>query len=327
MSSGPFFEVLVAGLQTTVQDLGRWGHQASGVPVAGPMDPFAHRLANALIGNARDAATLEVTLVGPELQFGDERVVTVSGARFALTVDDAPIDHQVPVRVRPGSVLRFGARLHGARAYIAIEGGIDVPLVLGSRSTHLPSGTGGWHGRALKRGDRLPLGTARPGTDPPTPKAARFQPDVLTAPGEADAQPVEVRVLAGPQDDQFATDALTQLTSRPYRVSVDSNRMGYRLEGPVIAHTSGPDIVPDATPVGTLQVPGSGQPVVLMADRQTTGGYARLATVISADIGVVAQVSPGQQLAFRVVSQAAAAAALIARERRLLAIEPDPVDE
>lgn len=324
---GARFEVLVPGLQTTVQDLGRWGHQAQGVPVAGPMDPFAHRLANALIGNPREAATLEITLVGPELRFGDDRLIAVSGAQFGLTVDNAPIGHETAVRVRAGSILRFGARVNGARAYLAIEGGINVPVVLGSRSTHLPSATGGWHGRALQKGDVLPLGPSRPGAEPPQPLASVATPEVLPGSDAIDARPVVVRVLPGPQDDQFVDTALTQLTSQPYRVGIDSNRMGYRLEGPVVAHASGPDIVPDATPVGTLQVPGSGQPVLLMADRQTTGGYAKLATIISADIGVVAQVTPGQRIAFQVVTTATATAALIARERRLLALEPDPSDE
>ncbi len=153
-------DVLSPGLQTTVQDLGRWGHQSAGVPVAGPMDPFAHRRANALIGNARSAATLELTLVGPQLRFHETRAFAVAGAAFELFVDDVPSPVECAGVVAPGAVLRFGSRASGARAYLAVAGGFDVPVVLGSRATHVPTRTGGWHGRALLRGDTVPLGPA-----------------------------------------------------------------------------------------------------------------------------------------------------------------------
>lgn len=313
-------EVLQPGAHTTVQDLGRWGHQASGVPVAGAMDPFAHRLANLLVGNPRDAATLEVTLVGPAITFEDDRVIAVAGATFGLSVDDEPASPATPVPVRAGSVVRFGRRIAGARAYLAVDGGFDVPPVLGSRATHVASGMGGWQGRALVRGDRLPLG-ARPAPAEagrrPVPRGA----DAPVVPPVGGA--VRVRVLPGPQHDRFAEDALSRLVSAPYRVSTHSNRMGYRLEGPGLSHRAGADVLSAATPLGSLQVPGSGQPVLLMADRQTTGGYARLATVISADIPVVAQVAPGEMILFAIATRAAAVAALIARERPLLARESD----
>jgi antagonist of KipI len=313
-------EVVLPGAHTTVQDLGRWGHQASGVPVAGAMDPFAHRLANLLVGNPRDAATLEVTLVGPAIQFEDERVIAVAGATFGLSVDEEPVAPATPVPVRAGSVVRFGPRITGARAYLAVDGGFDVPPVLGSRATHVPSGMGGWQGRALVRGDRLPLGTRPARAD----GGGRRVPPGAGAPvAPVAGGAVTVRVLPGPQHDRFAEDALSRLVSAPYRVAIQSNRMGYRLEGPGLPHRAGADVLSAATPVGSLQVPGSGQPVLLMADRQTTGGYARLATVISADIPVVAQVAPGEMILFAIATRAAAVAALIARERPLLAREPD----
>ena len=307
--------VVSPGLQTTVQDLGRWGYQAEGVSVAGAMDPFAHRLANALAGNARSAATLEITLIGPELHFDAARWVAIAGAAFDVQVDGEPIAPETPVRVPAGSTLRFGARTSGARAYLAIEGGVDVAMLLGSRATHVQGGMGGWQGRALRRGDSLPLGELRGTFTPPRRSAGRrLAPDSKTPP--------TLRVLPGPQDDRFASDALDVLTSALYRVGGESNRMGYRLTGPSIAHRDTADIVSDATPLGALQVPGSGQPVLLMADRQTTGGYAKLATVISADIPVAAQLAPGDLVAFRLCSHADAFAALVARERALLAIEP-----
>ena len=302
-------EVLVPGLQTTVQDLGRWGHQSIGVPVAGPMDPFAHRLANALVGNDRGAATLEVTLQGPTLRFTDARTVAIAGAQFDLFLDDVPVGPS-SFPVRPGAVLRFGERRRGARAYVAVSGGLDVPPVLGSRSTHLPTRTGGVEGRALIRGDRLPLGMPV--------VAARGRRGIEASFG--DAIPA-VRVLPGPQDDRFTSDALAVLVSAPYYVTVDSNRMGFRLEGGALGHRAGADIISDATPMGSIQVPASGQPLLLMADRQTTGGYAKLATVISADIGVAGQAAPGDRIQFQLCSRSEAVAALLARERPLMAIE------
>jgi len=302
-------DVLAPGLQTTVQDLGRWGHQSIGVPVAGPMDLFAHRLANALAGNERGAATLEVTLQGPTLRFSDARTVAIAGAEFELFLDDVRIGTST-FSVRPGGVLRFGERRRGARAYVAVSGGIDVPRVLGSRSTHLPTRTGGLEGRALVRGDRLPLGK-RVGP-------ARGRKDVEVP---FDAAPPALRVLPGPQDDRFSSDALAVLVSAPYYVTVDSSRMGYRLEGGALGHRAGADIISDATPMGSIQVPASGQPILLMADRQTTGGYAKIATIISADIGVAGQAAPGDRIQFQLCSRSEAVAALLARERPLLAIE------
>lgn len=307
------FEVVAPGLLTTVQDGGRWGYQAFGVPVAGPMDPFAHRLANVLAGNARNAATLEVTLTGPSLRFEAPATIVVAGALFELFVDDTPVPHEACVNVSAGSVLRFGARRRGARAYIAVSGGVDVPLVLGSRATHVATRMGGWQGRALRRGDRLPVGS--PPLRRPAPRGA-----AMAALSEG---PAIVRVVPGPQDDRFAPEALESLLSAPYHVSVDSDRMGFRLAGPVLRHRAGADIISDATPVGTIQVPASGQPVLLMADRQTTGGYAKLATVISADLGVAGQAAPGDALRFAVCNRADAVRALVARERPLLALEAE----
>ena len=306
-------EVIAPGLFTTVQDLGRWGHQSSGVPVAGPMDPFAHRLANAIVSNAHDMATLEVTLMGPTLAFHVARSFAVAGASFELFMDDQPVETECLLEARAGSVLRFGTRSTGARAYLAVAGGIDVPLVLGSRATHALSGMGGCHGRALRKGDRLPLGVPRPPATTPhgLPRPLQQQaPDVAI-----------VRVMSGPQADRFTADALDALTASPYQVDSNSNRMGYRLVGPMLGHRDGADIISDATPLGTVQVPASGQPLLLMADRQTTGGYAKIATVISADIGVAGQVAPGGFLQFKACDRSEAIAALLARERPLLALE------
>ncbi len=305
--------VFKPGMLTTVQDLGRWGLQARGVPVAGPMDPWSHRLANALVGNDRRAATLEITLLGPDLEFEDERLAAVAGAEFDLFVDDRQAPWNAPFLVPAGSRLRFRRRAQGVRAYLAVAGGIAVPPVLGSRATHVVSGLGGLEGRPLKGGDRLPLGDD---TTVRGPRPAPERPVVPFPVGEA-----TIRVLPGPQEDYFATDALDVLQSAPYLIAQNSDRMGFRLTGPVLAHSRGADIISDATPLGVLQVPASGQPILLMADRATAGGYPKIATVITADMAVAGQLSPGDAIRFRVCAPLEAMAALIAHERFVMAVE------
>jgi antagonist of KipI len=304
--------VIRPGLQTTVQDLGRRGYQAYGVPVAGPMDPFAHRRANALVGNSREAATLEIAFVGPELVFEDERVVATAGAMFALTVESHGVPHDQPFVVRAGARLRFGARAGGVRAYLAVGGGFDVPVVMGSRSTYLDARMGGHHGRTLMAGDRLRLGDARRNATAARRTLVREFP-----PGGG----TRVRVLPGPHADRFAGDGLEVLQAQPYEITADSNRMGFRLRGAPLTHTRGADLISESTTWGGLQVPASGQPILLMADRQTTGGYPIVATVITADLSVAAQAAPGDSLRFAICSRAEALSALLAAERELLALE------
>jgi len=306
-----------AGLLTTVQDHGRWRYQAMGVPVAGPMDVYSHRLANALVGNEDGAATLEVTLTGPALEFTDDRQVAVTGAEFEVTVDGHGVTPNTAIRVRAGERLEFGRRSRGARGYLAVSGGIDTPRVLGSRSTHVPSAMGGLGGRALKEGDELPLG---PPEGEHYVRSARTSGTGVLFHTYRMQAPTILRVLPGPQRDRFSARALDALQSAPYRVGTDSNRMGYRLVGPRLEHANGAEIISDATPMGTLQVPASGQPILLMADRQTTGGYAKIATVISADISLAGQLVPGDEIRFTACSPAEALASLIAQEQRLMAI-------
>jgi antagonist of KipI len=305
--------VIQPGMLTTIQDRGRWGLQALGVPVAGPMDPCAHRAANALVSNGISAATLEVTLIGPELEFEDERVVAITGAMFHLTIDGRPAPHAAAFLVYAGARLRFGSRVRGARAYIGISGGIAVEPELRSRATHLISRTGGLGGRQLKAGDHVPLGNRANAGAVSTKPFDRLAP---LPEGHA-----ILRVLPGPQVEYFAGDALDALQSAPYTIGGKSDRMGFRLEGPVLQHARGADIISDATPLGVLQVPASGQPILLMADRQTTGGYPKLATVISADVSAAGQLAPGDTISFVVCTRRDAIAALIAQEQRLMAIE------
>ena len=299
--------VVKPGLLTTVQDLGRFGYQASGVPVAGPMDTFSHRLANALVGNPPDAAALEITLIGPELEPETDITIAVTGAEFEVWCEGRLVPMGTASVVNAGQRLRFGKRRQGARAYLAVAGGFETPLVLGSRATHLVSRMGGLEGRALAAGDRLPVTGAAPGA------ARKSVGLMLPSAGRA-----RVRVMAGPQADWFGPDAMRTLTSVSFRVSPRSNRMGYRLEGPPLPRMHSGELISEPVGMGAIQVPGAGEPILLMADRQTTGGYPRIAHVITADLPLAGQLAPGDFIEFVLCSRQEAVAALIARERQLL---------
>ena len=301
--------VVEPGLLTTVQDCGRWGHQGLGVPVAGPMDGVSHRLANLLVGNQPDCATLEVTLVGPTLEFLAETTLAVAGAEFELWLDAEPIPANTACWVGRGRRLRFGRRGSGARAYLAVAGGIDVPPVLGSRSTDLASGLGGLAGRPLQCGDRLGVGQ---GAGLPVPREFPAAPVTLPRGGAI------VRVMPGPDEDRFGPRAMAVLEQARFTLGPESNRMGYRLRGPSLDLVQTEPVLSSATPVGTVQVPPSGQPILLMVDRQTTGGYVKIATVISADLSVAGQLAPGDWIAFEVCERREAVAALIALEQTLM---------
>lgn len=306
--------VVRPGLLTTVQDLGRFGHQAAGVPVAGAMDTFSLRLANGLVGNGPDAAALEVTLLGPVLKAGAPLVVAVAGAVFDLRVDEQPVPHGATFDVAAGQVLRFGDRRRGARAYVAFAGGVMTPIVLGSRSTHLVSRMGGLDGRALVAGDVVPIGQA-------TPLAPRRAGTVSR--GAPTSGPRRLRVLLGPQDDWFQAAAVEAFLRVSFLVSPRSDRMGFRLEGPALATKRAGELLSEPVAFGTIQVPADGAPILLMADRQTAGGYPKIATVITADLAEAGQLAPGDAVCFEACTRAEAHAALIARERDLLRALPD----
>jgi antagonist of KipI len=305
--------VVRPGLQTTVQDLGRWGHQAYGVPVAGPMDTFSHRLANLLVGNRADAATLEVTLIGPELEFSDDAVIAICGADFDVTVAGRTVGLGVSTSVPRDARVQFGRRRAGARAYLAVAGGLQTPPVLGSRATHLVSSMGGIQGRALVAGDTIPFVTAA-GRD----VTRRASGMTLPTGGRA-----RLRLLAGPQADWFEQSALITLTTVSFRISPRSNRMGFRLEGPPLTRRRAGEPISEPLAFGALQVPSAGEPILLMADRQTAGGYPKVASVISADLPLAAQLAPGEFIEFVMCSRQEAASALIARERPLLRVADD----
>jgi antagonist of KipI len=303
----PALRVLRPGMLTTVQDLGRWGHQAVGVPVAGPMDWYSHRLANQRVGNHAACAALEITLIGPEFEVEGEVTCAVAGADFRLLVNDAGVEREGPFVVRAGDRLRVVERRSGARASLAVAGGFDLPAVLGSRSTSLISRMGPFGGRALKAGDRLPVGAAAHTRHP------RSRGRALELP-EAGCR---LRVIPGPHDDRFTPAAHRVLRSARFTVTPESNRMGYRLAGPALVRAETTEMLSDATPIGSIQVPPSGLPILLMADRQTTGGYPKIATVITADLPLAGQLAPGDWIEFVPCTVEDALAALREREAAL----------
>jgi biotin-dependent carboxylase-like uncharacterized protein len=292
------------GPLTTVQDLGRPGHLRVGIPASGPVDAEAFVLANRLVGNADGAAALECTLMGPRLEFADARTVAVAGADMPVTLNGAAAPSWEAFRVAAGDVVKLGSAKTGVRAYLAVAGGIETPATLGSRATYLRGRLGG---RALARGDRLPLGVA--GAFAVRRVPANRRPDYASGP--------EIQVVLGPQDDRFTAAGIAAFLEGPYEMTPQTDRMGARLRGPVVEHVRGHDIISDGVPLGGIQVVGDGQPIVLLVDRQSTGGYTKIATVCSYDIGRIAQIKPGQRLYFRRTEPEAAHAELVARRRRL----------
>jgi antagonist of KipI len=313
------------GLLTTVQDLGRWGHQSSGVPVGGPMDWFAHRVANLVVGNACHAAVLEITVMGPTLECETPARIAITGAPFVIRVNGSPRESPLVVDAGPGTIIEFGPCLAGARGYLAVDGGFDVPVVLGSRSTDLRAGFGGFAGRALRAGDRVRVGTtAAPvterhsGTGGGMPRVRQLPP-MGSVPARGTVAPL--RVLRGPAAGQSGEEAFSTFLAATYRVSSRSDRMGYRLEGGNAGRSASGAIITAPTVMGLVQVPPSGEPVLLMADRQTTGGYAGVAVVIAADLPVAGQLAPGDALQFVPCTDAEARRALADAETRLVRME------
>jgi biotin-dependent carboxylase-like uncharacterized protein len=313
--------VLSPGLHTSVQDLGRIGWQRLGVPVSGALDTSTLRIGNALVGNPAGAPALEILGSGPSLEVVAESVrvaVTGAGADLVLNAGRRVVPAWRSLTLRCGEIFRIALGPASVCGYLAIEGGIAVPAVLGSASTYARAAIGGFAGRTLQVGDPVPLALER--------VSERVELHLPSPPLAASDQPI--RVILGPQDDHFTEAALGALLDARFRISPSSDRMGLRLDGPVLPHREGWDIVSDAIATGAIQVPGSGQPILLLADHQTTGGYPKIATVISADLPVVGRRRPGAAIRFTAVSVEEAEALARTKEARLAALlasfEPAP---
>lgn len=282
--------VIQPGVQTTVQDLGRIGYQQFGVPVAGAMDPRSMKLANILLDNDPGEAVLEITVMGPQLAFDEANCIALTGGDLGATLDGKPLPRYQAVRVEAGQTLRFLGLRNGCRAYLAFAGGLDIAPVMGSRSTYLKAKIGGLNGRKLEAGDTLSFRAPKPVLD--------FMERRRCGIDFAPQKQYDLHVIPGPQDDYFTEEGLKTFFTEIYTVSAEFDRMGCRLEGAVVEHKDGGDIISDGIAFGAIQVPSAGKPIIMAADRQTTGGYTKIATVISADFRILGQLKGGDKIHF-----------------------------
>jgi biotin-dependent carboxylase-like uncharacterized protein len=301
-------EVIQPGAYTTIQDRGRFDYQQYGVPVCGVADSFSYRVANALVGNSQGQAVLEATVFGPTLKVLNQGLIAVTGGNLSSFLNNAPLPMWESVTIRPGDMIQFKGVKGGCRAYIAVAGGIDVPIVMGSRSTYVAGKIGGIDGRPLAAGDILNKGEgiAKAGNRVPSNLIPTYSNDI------------EIRVILGPQDDYFS-EGIGKFLSSTFKVSDKADRMGYRLEGDMIAHRNGVEksIISEPSVPGGIQVPPDGQPIILLVE-QTVGGYTKIATIISPDIGKVGQAKPGDQIRFKQVD--------IEEAHRILKMEEEKIE-
>lgn len=309
---GGLVRVLVAGALTTVQDLGRPGHAHLGVSASGAADPVSLRLANRLAGNPEGAGALEMTLLGGTFAFEAPSLVALTGSDFAAAIEGArprALPRFRAQAIEPGELLKIGATRQGARAYLAIRGGIDVPRVLGSRSTHLMTGMGGLEGRALRQGDLLQLGVGQE------------RPIGALSVAEAEIDAIlfrrELRTTPGPEAREFSPESLASFEGSWYEVREEADRMGIRLKGPLLRRMEPRSMTTEGVCLGMVQVPEGGEPIVLFIEQQTTGGYPRIASVISADLPALGQLRPRDRVRFRRVTLAEAHALLREQEALL----------
>ena len=303
--------------------MGRTGYQESGMSVSGVMDQRSAALANILVGNDENEGVMEVTLMGPMAEFTADNIIAVTGANLGAKLNGKEL-HQA-VQVHKGDSLSFAGMFSGSRAYVAFAGGLDIPVIMGSKSTNLKSRVGGYEGRKLGAGDEIAF--TAPKTTLPYIHLRKIKPDDFTATEQV------LRVVMGPQDDYFTEKGLDTFLSATYAFTNESDRMGCRCEGEVIEHKNGGDIITDGIAFGAIQVPSHGQPIIMMADHQTTGGYTKIASVISVDLPKVAQSRPGYKVKFRKVSIEEAQELYIAQVEEFKALKeklskaPEPAAE
>ena len=315
--------VIKPGALSTLQDLGRFGYQRYGVIVDGVMDEWSHRAANILVGNPESEATLEMTLVGPTLRFDDTTLIAICGADLSPRIGEREVPMDRPVLLRADTQLEFGRRRTGYRAYLAIKGGYDVAPVMESKSTYLRGGFGGFQGRALRKDDTIAIGRSDatnpyrsllrmlsanddPFCAPPFALRPRSVPDATAA--------QSVRVVSGPQWQGFPDAAQREFLDSEFAITPSSDRMGYRLQGAKLAPREAIEMISEGVSFGTIQVPPDGNPIILMADCQTTGGYPKIAQVASVDLPRLAQMMPGQTVRFELISLDEAQRLYLARQ-------------
>jgi antagonist of KipI len=316
-------KVKKSGLLTSIQDLGRYGSQKYGVIASGAMDTLSHRIANMLVGNSENEATVEMTMLGAHFEFQSDSLISICGGDLSPVLNDRPAKMWRPLFVKKGSLLTFGRAKKGCRGYLAAAGGFDVPEVMGSKSTYLRAGIGGYEGRAIESGDRLSFGKM---SEQSIRLFERFFDSAPYSELEWFASPEfipflredeSVRVIKGRQYDDFTEKSKSMIFSEPYKITPQSDRMGYRMEGPKLSLENKAEMISEAVTFGTIQVPADGNPIILLADRQTTGGYPKIAQVASVDLPYLSQFKPGEVVQFKEVSLDEAQKLLIESERRL----------
>ena len=286
--------ILKGGMLTTVQDLGRTGYQSQGFSVAGVMDVRAFKIANLLLDNPENEAVLEFTLIGPTLEFTSATIIAITGGDFQPTINGDPAPMYTAIYSNKGDILKFASARTGSRGYIAFSSYLDIPVVMGSRCTNMKSKIGGFKGRKLENGDYIGFRIKR-----------RYLPFFLSRklePDDYDQDEANVRVIMGPQDAVFSRQGIETFLSNEYTVTSDFDRMGCRLEGAFIAPKDTSDIISDGIAFGSIQVPSHGKPIILLSDRQTTGGYAKIATVISVDIPKIVQRKTDHKIRFQAIT-------------------------
>lgn len=296
------FKVIKPGMLSTFQDGGRWGYQSLGVSVCGAMDLVSHHLANLIVGNSTDMATLEITLMGPTLVFNQACCVCLTGADMQAKLNNKPVARFRPIVIKAGETLTMPLAKEGTRAYLAVHGGFALPLVMGSQSTYLRSGFGGWNGRALQAGDEVRFNLTLDDAPEKLNKLSNTLWDTrIYLPSSLGAWSLRkstVRWVKSTTWPEFTRESQQAVLQTTWRVANDADRMGFRLDGPKLALSVARERLSEPTTFGTIQVPAAGQPIVLMADRQTSGGYAKLGCVASVDLPILAQKKPGDEIHF-----------------------------
>lgn len=314
------------GLLSSIQDLGRYGFQKYGVIASGTMDSTAHRIANLLVGNPENTPTLEMTLIGPVIQFHQDTLIAICGGDLSPTIHDIPVPSWRTIYVRKDTVLQFGTAHTGCRAYLAIAGGFSIPKILNSTSTYLRAQIGGFLGRALITGDQVSL-------DAPNELSLKMMKQLNLRVGNhaftatdwfivSDFLPnlnskTFIRVMSGRHYQLFSKDSQEKIFSEPFTITAQSDRMGYRLHGPTLRLTKAQEITSEAVTFGTIQVPADGHPIILLADRQTTGGYPKIGQIASVDLSLIAQAKPGDELYFMQISHEEAQRLYLEREIKI----------
>ncbi|KWW21215.1 KipI antagonist [Peribacillus simplex] len=310
--------IIKPGLLTSIQDLGRKGFQQHGVIVSGAMDRYSLRIANMLVGNHEGEAAMEITLMGPTIKMEKNCLISITGANLTPTIDNHDAPMWRPIYVKEGSILRFEGCKSGCRTYLAVGGGYEVPKVMGSKSTYLRAGIGGYLGRALKAGDVLACNELQTIMGRRELKESFFSPKWYVNEKEfIPARNPLIRFIAGSQYEQFIHSSKQRFEEHSFKVSNQSDRMGYRISGPALEWQNQEELLSEAVTNGSIQVPPDGNPIILLADSQTTGGYPKIAQVITADLSMISQVKPGESIQFSRVNLREAELLYLQKEREM----------